>query len=55
MTAAWLQRRYNDHKNDLGDWCPFSHCTVTIDADDRCPQGCAGSYIEDAETHESWT
>jgi hypothetical protein len=40
------ERRWNNHRNDLGDWCPWSLCTTTTtDDDDRCPAGCRGSYV----------
>lgn len=43
--------RYNAHTNDLGDWCPYSLTRATVQEaeaeDERCPQGCRGSFIED--------
>jgi hypothetical protein len=45
------RRRYVTHNNDLGDWCPFSHVSAPVDADDedRCPNGCLQSRVEDVE------
>ena len=37
---------WEEHTNDIGDWCPFSG--KVRDADDtRCPQGCAASDTSD--------
>jgi hypothetical protein len=44
---------FDDHSNDLGDWCPWSG--VCVDpatyrhADGRCPQGCRTSHIVEQE------
>ena len=35
---------WNEHTNDIGDWCPFSGTPVTTE-DNRCPQGCRQSRI----------
>lgn len=48
---------WNEHNNDLGDWCPWSGQQATADRrealmgplagdDERCPQGCRGSALE---------
>lgn len=41
-------RMFNDHRNDIGDRCPWSKTSVTDDYDDdRCPAGCRSSWIDD--------
>jgi len=43
---------FNDHVNDLGDWCPWSLSPVADDypyPDERCPQACRASHITDEE------
>lgn len=51
---------WNKHSNDLGDGCPWSGqratqenrealCTGLDPDDERCPQGCRGSYLTDPE------
>lgn len=53
-------RVWNKHSNDLGDGCPWSGqratqenrealCTGLDPDDERCPQGCRGSYLTDPE------
>jgi len=45
-------RTFNDHVNDLGDWCPWSLSPVADDypySDERCPQACRASHITDEE------
>jgi hypothetical protein len=34
---------FNEHTNDLGDWCPYSGQPAPDD-DAACPQGCRGSH-----------
>lgn len=38
---------FNEHSNDIGDWCPFSGEELPADQgkDKRCPQGCRASRI----------
>lgn len=39
-------RAFNNHSNDIGDWCPWSTCTVTENySDERCPAGCTASRV----------
>lgn len=46
-------RSFNDHSNDIGDWCGWSMCRVTkAYDDDRCPVGCRASRIVDADGNE---
>lgn len=51
-SEAIVRYRWNDHTNDIGDWCPHSEEPVTPDSepdsdagDDtaRCPAGCRAS------------
>lgn len=43
-------RAFNNHTNDIGDWCPWSTCTVTENyTDDHCPAQCRGSWIIEPE------
>ncbi|MGP4027343.1 hypothetical protein [Actinomadura sp. 3N407] len=36
--------RWNNHSNDLGDWCPWSTEQIPTDhGDTRCPAGCRDS------------
>lgn len=43
-------REINNHTNDIGDWCPWSHTSVTPGYTwDRCPADCTKSAVEDAE------
>ncbi|MBS2550484.1 hypothetical protein KGQ19_26795 [Catenulispora sp. NL8] len=43
-----LPRVFADHRNDLGDWCPWSLVSVTDTYDDDlCPAGCRSSWIDD--------
>lgn len=37
--------RFNNHSNDLGDWCPWSDTPVTAPDDSRCPAGCPSSTV----------
>jgi hypothetical protein len=42
--------KFNNHSNDIGDWCPYSGEPVPEDYnDDRCPQWCRASAIVDAD------
>ncbi|WP_157410747.1 hypothetical protein [Actinoplanes rectilineatus] len=45
---TFSRRRFINHSNDVGDWCPWSltAIAVTASSDDRCPAGCANSAIE---------
>jgi hypothetical protein len=39
---------WNDHYNDLGDWCRWSNVAARASTDPeegRCPAGCAGSFV----------
>jgi hypothetical protein len=46
--------RWNNHHNDIGDWCPFSYVQITISRQDtHCPAGCADSTIE-ADVELPW-
>jgi len=40
--------RYNYHNNDIGDWCPWSHCSASVKAvpGDPCPARCRKSKVE---------
>jgi hypothetical protein len=40
-------RRWNDHSNDLGDWCPWSRVSVSARLDDEqpCPAACRSAHI----------
>lgn len=42
---------WNDHDNQLGDWCPWSGKSIgdDVDPDDdiACPAGCPASHIEE--------
>ena len=45
-------RLFNDHVNDLGDWCPWSQSPVADPypySDGRCPQACRASWITGEE------
>lgn len=51
--AAWV---YNEHDNDLGDWCPYSGepfdgqwDTPEQDVEAQgCPQNCRSSWLDEA-------
>lgn len=51
--AAWV---YNEHNNDLGDWCPYSGepfdgqwDTAEQDVEAQgCPQNCRSSWLDEA-------
>lgn len=43
--------QFNDHNNDIGDWCPWSEELVTLpesEWDDACcPARCRNSAVEE--------
>jgi hypothetical protein len=39
---------YNEHNNQLGDWCPWSGVPANED-DDACPAGCPASNVGESE------
>lgn len=45
--------QYNQHSNDIGDWCSWSGTRVGLPEDEwdevRCPAGCSASHVEEAE------
>ena len=42
---------WNEHSNDLGDYCPWSgQPAATEDDDARCPAGCAASALVEPST-----
>ena len=48
--------RFNQHSNNLGDYCPYSGQPVPADyedEDERCPQACTASSIVDASDPKS--
>lgn len=42
---------YNEHTNDLGDWCPWSgqEASNSDIEDDACPARCRASRVEEEE------
>lgn len=43
-----LTPKFNDHNNDIGDWCPWSGADADgHGTDDRCPAGCKQSAVVD--------
>ncbi|MBQ1048470.1 hypothetical protein KBX50_08325 [Micromonospora sp. C51] len=50
-------RRYTEHNNQLGDWCPWSgkHAPADSDDDDPCPALCPDSGTEQADEPDDTT
>jgi hypothetical protein len=50
------RHRFTHHRNQLDDWCPWSHVKVSVKLarsdDTQCPAGCPASDIEEVPADE---